>query len=136
MQKLVPYLMFVGDQFGNAEQAVQFYTSLFEDSSIESIERWREGEPGGEVGLIKLAKFTLSGQSYLASENNFPHGFTFTPAISIYVECIDEAEITRLCAEMGESGAELMPLDNYGFSKLFAWVADRFGVSWQLNLAS
>lgn len=62
------------------------------------------------------------------------HGFTFTPAISLFVQCADEAELNRLYAALADGGAELMPLGNYGFSPKFGWVNDRFGVSWQLNL--
>ncbi len=63
------------------------------------------------------------------------HGFTFTPAISLYVNCKSEEEINDLFAELSKGGQVLMPLDRYPFSDKFGWVADRFGVSWQLNLA-
>ena len=60
---------------------------------------------------------------------------TFTPALSLFVDCESEQELTRIYPELLEGGSALMPLDNYGFSRKFAWVNDRFGVSWQLNLA-
>ena len=62
------------------------------------------------------------------------HAFTFTPSHSFFVECESDAEIERLAAALGAEGKVLMPLDNYGFSRRFSWVSDRFGVSWQLNL--
>jgi predicted 3-demethylubiquinone-9 3-methyltransferase (glyoxalase superfamily) len=62
------------------------------------------------------------------------HDFTFTPSSSIFVECDDEAQLRELAAKLGDGGGVLMGIDNYGFSKLFTWIADRFGVSWQLNL--
>ncbi len=62
------------------------------------------------------------------------HDFTFTPAISLFVQCENEAEIGRLYAALADQGTELMPLGSYGFSAKFGWVNDRFGVSWQLNL--
>jgi predicted 3-demethylubiquinone-9 3-methyltransferase (glyoxalase superfamily) len=62
------------------------------------------------------------------------HAFTFTPAFSFFVDCESEEELKRLYAALSADGATLMPLGNYGFSRQFAWVNDRFGVSWQLNL--
>ena len=63
------------------------------------------------------------------------HQFTFTPSMSIFVLCESEEEIGTLYKRLIEGGSAPMPLANYGFSKKFAWVADRYGVSWQLNLA-
>ena len=60
--------------------------------------------------------------------------FTFTPSISLFVECESDAEIERLAGALGEGGQFMMPLGDYGFSRRFAWVSDRFGVSWQINL--
>ena len=60
--------------------------------------------------------------------------FAFTPSSSLFVTCESEAEFDRLSAALTEDGEVLMPPDNYGFSRKFAWVNDRFGVSWQLNL--
>jgi predicted 3-demethylubiquinone-9 3-methyltransferase (glyoxalase superfamily) len=135
MQKTKTFLMFVGEQCGKAEEAITLYTSLIPNSEIKSIERWAEGEPTSIAGQVKTALFTLAGNEYMASENTAGHPFTFTPAISIFIECESEDEITRFHEELSKGGKELMPMDNYGFSKKFAWVQDRFGVSWQLNLA-
>ena len=135
MQKAKTFLMFVGDQGGKAEEAIRLYTSLFPDSEIKKIDRWAEGEPTSVAGQVKVALFTLAGTEYMASENTAKHPFTFTPAISIFIECKDEYEITRFHTELSKDGKELMPLDNYGFSKKFCWIEDRYGVSWQLNLA-
>jgi predicted 3-demethylubiquinone-9 3-methyltransferase (glyoxalase superfamily) len=63
------------------------------------------------------------------------HEFTFTPAMSLFVDCQSEDELKRLYSELAAAGSVLMPIENYGFSRRFAWVSDRFGVSWQLNLA-
>jgi predicted 3-demethylubiquinone-9 3-methyltransferase (glyoxalase superfamily) len=72
----------------------------------------------------------------MAIDSAGPHQFTFTPAISMWIECSSSTEIERLSAALGAGGAALMPLGNYGFSRQFAWVADRYGVTWQLNLAT
>lgn len=134
MQKISTFLMFVGEQCGKAEEAIKFYTSLFKNSEIKNIDYWKADEPGGKEGLVKHATFTLSGLEYMASENTFEHGFTFTPAVSIYVNCEDENEIESLFQKLSDGGGVMMPLDNYGFSKKFGWVSDKYGVSWQLNL--
>lgn len=126
--------MFVGDKCGKAEEAIKLYTSLIPNSEIKKIERWSEGEPMSVAGQVKAALFTLSGSEYMASENTANHPFTFTPAISIFIECESEDEITRLNKEFSKDGKELMPMGNYGFSKKFTWIVDRYGVSWQLNL--
>lgn len=128
--------MFVGDKCGKAEEAINYYTSLFPDSEIKNIKKWKAGEPGGREGLVKQALFTIAGKEYMASENSMDHKFGFTPAISIYVSCENEDEINNLFGQLSNGGSVMMPLDNYGFSKKFGWVGDKYGVSWQLNLAS
>lgn len=135
MQKTTTFLMFVGDQCGKAEEAINYYVSLFPNSEVKKIERWKADEPGGVERLVKQASFTLAGKEYMASENQMDHKFSFTPAISIYVNCDSEEELNRLFGKLSESGQVMMPLDNYGFSQRFGWIADKFGVSWQLNLA-
>ena len=118
---------------GNAEEAMTFYLSLFDEAEVVGIKRYGADGPGKE-GTVQRATFTLAGQQYMCIDSPAPHAFTFTPAISLFVNCADEAEIDRLYAALGEQGTELMALGSYGFSAKFGWVNDRFGVSWQLNL--
>ncbi|HEU4806555.1 MAG TPA: VOC family protein [Nitrobacter sp.] len=126
-----PFLMFQG---GHAEKAMDLYVSLFDDGEILDVMRWRKGEPGAE-GSIKLARFRAAGQCVVASDSPVEHAFDFTPSWSFFVDCASGEEQERLCTKLSEGGTLLMPLDDYGFSKRFAWIADRFGVSWQLNLS-
>ncbi len=127
--RLRTFLMFEG----RAEEALEFYTATFPDSRVLNIERYVAGEPG-PVGTLKLARVELLGQEILCFDSPAPHPFTFTPSISFFVICADEAEIARLFGALSQDGEVLMPLGEYGFSRRFAWVADRFGVPWQLNL--
>ncbi|APX93743.1 hypothetical protein BWR19_12790 [Halomonas sp. 1513] len=127
---VTPQLMFDG----NAEQAIRFYVSLFDDSDIVRLERYGPEEPGRE-GSIKQAEFTLAGRRYTCIDSPVKHDFTFTPSISLFVECESAGEFERLLAQLSEQGQTLMPPDDYGFSTRFTWLNDRFGVSWQLNLA-
>jgi uncharacterized protein (TIGR02246 family) len=127
-QAVTTQLMFEG----RAEEAMRFYVSLFQ-GSVTRIERYGPGEPGKE-GSIKRAEFTLAGHRLACIDSPIKHAFTFTPSMSLFVDCRDGAELERAFSQLSEGGAVLMPLDNYGFSTRFAWVQDRFGVSWQLNL--
>lgn len=131
MATMQPFLMFQG---GSAEQAMDLYVSLFDDGEVVEVTRWQAGEPGAE-GSIKLARFTVAGQSVLASDSPVKHAFDFTPSWSFFVGCASDEEQERLFAALSDGGNVLMPLSDYGFSKRFGWVADRFGVSWQINLA-
>ncbi|HXK39734.1 MAG TPA: VOC family protein [Candidatus Paceibacterota bacterium] len=134
MQKFTTFLMFVGDQYGKAEEAMNLYVTVFENSRIISIQRYGPGEDERE-GAVRHAVFDLNGQEFMAIDSGHEHHFSFTPAISIFVQCADEPELLRAFERLSDGGAELMPLGDYGFSRKFGWIADRFGVSWQLNLA-
>ncbi|PLK44857.1 VOC family protein [Emticicia sp. TH156] len=133
MQKTITFLMFVGEQYGKAEEAIRFYVSLFKDSAIQHIEHYETDEPGGHKGKVKHATFTLAGQTYMAIDSSFAHQFSFTPAVSVYVNCETEEEIDALYSSLSEGGMIMMPLGEYPFSKKFAFIADKFGLSWQLS---
>lgn len=120
---------------GVAEEAMSFYVSLFKGAVIDSVERWAAGEQGRE-GSVKRGLFRLAGHELVAFDSPVKHEFTFTPSISLFVECESEEELDAAYAKLAEGGQALMALGDYGFSKKFGWVNDRFGVSWQLNLAS
>lgn len=118
---------------GAAEEAMTFYVSLFSASAIVEVERYGPDGPGRE-GSIRTARFTLSGQEFRCIDSPVEHDFSFTPAMSIFVDCESEAELNDAFARLSEDGLELMPLACYGFSSSFGWLVDRYGVSWQLNL--
>lgn len=128
-QKISTFLMFEG----KAEEAMNFYTSLFMGSEIKSITRYGANEEGIE-GTVKHAIFSLNDQEFMCIDSFVKHEFTFTPSISLFVNCDTEEEVDVLFDKLSQGGAVLMPLATYGFSKKFGWVADKFGVSWQLNL--
>jgi predicted 3-demethylubiquinone-9 3-methyltransferase (glyoxalase superfamily) len=125
-----PFLMFEG----RAEEAMTFYVSLFPNSRVVELTRYGTDGPGAE-GTIVSAIFEINGQRVMCSDSPIKHNFTFTPSASLFVSCENEVEFVRLAKALSENGQTLMPPDDYGFSKRFAWVNDRFGVSWQLNLA-
>ena len=127
---ITPFLMFEGA----AEAAMNFYASLFPGSTIDSITRYGASGPGPE-GSVMQAAMTLKGQKLLFIDSPVKHAFTFTPSISLMVDCDNAAEVDRLFAALSEQGKTLMPLDAYPFARRFAWVNDRFGVSWQLRFS-
>ena len=122
------FLMFEGV----AEEAMNFYVSLFK-GEIRRLEKFGPGEPGPE-GTVKRAELVLGKHELMCFDSFVKHAFTFTPSVSLFVECEDEAELENAFRQLSAGGGVLMPLDNYGFSTRFGWVNDRFGVSWQLNL--
>ena len=122
--KIVPHLWFNRD----AKEAVRFYISLFSNSAIVSESRI-EGTPSGEVDIIT---FNLRDQRFMAI-NGGP-AFRFTDAVSFFVYCGSDSEIERLYERLSENGSVLMPLGKYDWSGRYAWVRDKFGVSWQLDV--
>ncbi|MEZ5211359.1 MULTISPECIES: VOC family protein [unclassified Gordonia (in: high G+C Gram-positive bacteria)] len=126
MSTIRPFLMF---QHGVAQEAIDFYLGVFDGEVVAAVPH---ADPATGV---QLAELDLSGLRVLVSDSAVPHAFDFTPSMSLFVAVDDRAELERLAATLGDGGGVLMPVGDYGFSTAFAWVSDRFGVSWQLNLA-
>ncbi len=115
MQKITPYLWF-DDQ---AEEAVNFYTSLFENSKILSVNRYGDAGPGLSGSVMTIA-FQLHGQDFVAL-NGGPH-YKFTEAISLFVDCETQEEVDLLWEKLTDGGEE----------GPCGWLKDRFGLSWQI----
>jgi predicted 3-demethylubiquinone-9 3-methyltransferase (glyoxalase superfamily) len=115
MPKITPFLWFDS----NAEEAMNFYASVFKDSQVVSIIRNREGGMGPE-GAMFSATFLLQGQEFIAL-NGGPH-FRFTPAISLLVTCDTQEEVDELWAKLCAGGEP----------NRCGWLTDRFGLSWQI----
>lgn len=128
MQKIVPFLWFDNQ----AEEAVNFYTTIFKDSKIGAVTRYREGMPLPE-GTVMTVDFEIAGQEFGAL-NGGPE-FNFTPAVSFFVYCETREEIDALWNNLLKGGEVMMELDEYPFSERYGWVMDRYGVTWQLSLA-
>lgn len=121
-QKISPALMFVGAQHGRAEEAMRFYTSLFENSSVDRVERYgpEDADPAG--GTVKYAEFTLDGQLFRAMDSSFDHDFTFNEALSFQIACEDQEAVDHFWDALTEGGAE----------GPCGWLEDVYGVSWQV----
>jgi predicted 3-demethylubiquinone-9 3-methyltransferase (glyoxalase superfamily) len=131
MQKITPFLWFDN----NAEEVVRFYTSLFDNSNIIRITRYNEEgakASGQKSGTPMTIAFKLEGQLFTAL-NGGPH-FKLNPSISFFVYCESENKIDLLYEKLSDGGFIMMPLDKYDWSSKYAWVQDKFGVSWQLDV--
>jgi predicted 3-demethylubiquinone-9 3-methyltransferase (glyoxalase superfamily) len=128
--KIRPFLMFEG----KAEEAMNFYASLFAGAEVLGVLRYGPNGPGAEGSVMK-ASFRIGSQTVLCTDSFVKHDFSFTPAFSLFVECGSEDEIRRLYEALVAGRNAPMPIGAYGFSRMFGWVNDRYGVSWQLNLA-
>ncbi|MCI3132925.1 VOC family protein [Phenylobacterium aquaticum] len=126
--KIQPFLMF---QNGQCQAALDLYVSLIPGAQVLEIAHFPEGQ--GAPAIMR-AVLSLGGQTVICNDSPVKHAFDFTPSFSLFVDCETEAEVDRLAAALGEGGSVLMPVGDYGFSRRFAWVSDRFGVSWQINL--
>ncbi len=115
MQKITPFLWFDG----KAEQAANFYVSIFKNSKTTGITRYGEGGPGPK-GTVMSVTFQLDGQEFMAL-NGGPQ-FTFSEAISFFVNCETQEEIDRLWEKLSEGGAK----------HRCGWLKDKYGLSWQI----
>jgi predicted 3-demethylubiquinone-9 3-methyltransferase (glyoxalase superfamily) len=115
MQKITPFLWFDG----NAEEAANFYTSIFKNSKILNTARCGDAGPGPK-GTVMTVTFQLEGQNFMAL-NGGPH-FKFSPAISFFVDCETQTEVDELWEKLSAGGSAMQ----------CAWLKDKFGVSWQI----
>jgi predicted 3-demethylubiquinone-9 3-methyltransferase (glyoxalase superfamily) len=121
-QKIVPSLMFVGEQCGRAEEAINFYRSVFENTKVDHIMRYGNGEEPEKEGTVKHADFTLEGQQFAAMDSARAHNFSFNEAISFIVPCRTQDEIDRYWGK----------LSAHPNAEQCGWLKDKFGLSWQV----
>jgi len=121
IQKISPFLMFSGNQQGKAEQAINFYVSLFKNSKIINISRYTENDTG-QTGSVIHAEFKLNGQIFKAMDSAIHQDFSFSSAISYFVNCKTQREIDEFWEKLSEGG-EIMQC---------GWLKDKFGVTWQI----
>lgn len=123
MQKITPFIMFTGQQYGKAEEAMNFYISLFDHSGIIHIERHGPSEEEFE-GTVKQARFSINEQEFIVADSNKGHEFTFTPALSFVVKCDTQEEIDHFWNNLIQGGDEN--------AQQCGWLLDRYGISWQI----
>jgi predicted 3-demethylubiquinone-9 3-methyltransferase (glyoxalase superfamily) len=121
-QKFSPTLMFTHEQFGKADEAIKFYTSLFPNSSVEGILRYSANDDD-EEGKVKHAQYKLDGFVLMAMDSSFDHPFRFNEGISIAVDCDTQEEIDHYWFKLIADGGE---------ESMCGWLKDKYGVSWQI----
>jgi predicted 3-demethylubiquinone-9 3-methyltransferase (glyoxalase superfamily) len=117
-----PFLMFQGD----CEEALTFYACTLPEAVIAVLDK-------GPDGKVAMARLSIAGLDVMANDSPPVHAFTFTPSTSLFLTVDAAEDFDALAAALSDGGETLMPAGDYGFSKRFAWVQDRFGVSWQIN---
>ena len=131
MQKIIPFLWYDN----NAEEAVHFYTSVFDNSKILSITRYNEDSAkatGQKANSAMTIGFQLEGQNFTAL-NGGPH-FKLNQSTSFFVYCESDSKIENVFKKLSDGGQVIFPLDKYDWSPKYAWVMDKFGLSWQLDV--
>jgi predicted 3-demethylubiquinone-9 3-methyltransferase (glyoxalase superfamily) len=121
-QKIIPTLMFVGKQSGKAEDAINFYATVFHNAKIGDILRYSKGEEPDKEGTIKHAAFVLEGMEFAAMDSARVHNFTFNEAISFIVHCETQEEIDYYWERLSADPK----------AEQCGWLKDRYGVSWQI----
>lgn len=120
-QKITPSLMFVGSQHGRAAEAIQLYTTLFQNSTIDGIRH--TPDDGSAAPTVQHAQFSLSHEKFMAMDSGLAHAFTFTEALSLEIVCDTQAEVDYFWSKFTADGGE---------ESHCGWLKDKFGVSWQV----
>jgi predicted 3-demethylubiquinone-9 3-methyltransferase (glyoxalase superfamily) len=121
-QKITPTLMFVGEQCGKAEEAINFYASVFHNAKVGDTLRYSKGEEPDKAGTIKHAAFTLEGQEFAAMDSAHEHNFTFNEAISFMVHCDTQEEVDYYWGKLSADPK----------AEQCGWLKDKYGLSWQV----
>lgn len=121
-QKITPYFMFTGKQYGRVDEAIEHYTSILKNGSIDEILRYGANELPDKEGKVKHAQIKIDGQTFMLMENAAEHTFYFTEGVSLILYCETQDEIDYYWEQFTQSGEESM----------CGWLKDKFGVSWQI----
>ena len=121
-QTIIPSMLFVRNVCGRAEEAINFYTSIFNDSKILSTFRYGANQEPDKEGTIAFADYTLEGQIFAAMDSAHPHDFAFNEAVSFVVNCESQKEVDYFWQKLSDGGSEGQ----------CGWLKDKYGMSWQI----
>ncbi|MFN5023811.1 MAG: VOC family protein [Chitinophagaceae bacterium] len=119
--KIMPHMMFVGQNAGKTEEAIHFYASIFDKNKIVAISRYEEGEPD-QTGFIKYSQFELQGLPFGAMDSSANHQFNFNEAVSFVITVDTQDEIDHYWNKLLEGGK----------AGKCGWIKDKYGISWQV----
>jgi len=123
-QSVVPSLMFAKEHYGQAEKAMNLYTSVFKNSKIEGVLRYGPDQLPEKEGTVQHAQFTLGNQTFMVMDSAMDHQFTFNEGVSLVVNCDTQEEIDYYWGKLSEGGDPK--------AQVCGWLKDKFGVSWQI----
>ncbi len=118
--EITPALMFTADQFGRGEEAIQWYSSIFDKSAVSRLERFPVGD--ANAGKVLYSEFSLDGDAFIAMDGPGVHDWAFNEGVSLVVTCDTQAEIDHFWEKLTDGGQE----------GKCGWLKDKFGVSWQV----
>lgn len=121
-QKITPMIMFVGDVCGKAEEAFNFWISVFRSGNVASLQHYGKGDEPDKEGTLRYGTFSLFGQEFSAMDSAYEHAFAFNEAISFIVNCDTQAEIDAYWAELSAAPE----------AEQCGWLKDKYGLSWQV----
>ena len=122
-QKFTPTLMFVGEQHGRAEEALNLYASIFKNAKTDGLMRYGDNDPSGVAGTVQHAQFGLNGHKFMVMDNHGEHHFQFNEALSFVIQCETQSAIDYYWDKLTADG---------GVESMCGWLKDKFGVSWQV----
>jgi predicted 3-demethylubiquinone-9 3-methyltransferase (glyoxalase superfamily) len=122
-QRITPCLMFTGEQYGRAEEALAHYSAVFDNAKVEGILRYGNNELPDKEGKVKHAQIVMNDQKFMLMESAQPHNFMFSEGVSLTVHCETQKEIDYYWQKLTEKGGE---------ESMCGWLKDKFGVSWQI----
>ena len=121
-QKIIPCLLFTGKQYGRVDEAIELYSSIFENVTVDGMLRYGANELPDKAGKVKHAQIDVAGQKLMLMESAAEHNFSFTEGVSLTLYCETQEEIDDYWEKFTEQGEESM----------CGWLKDKFGVSWQI----
>ena len=121
---VIPSLLFVGEVVGKAEEARDFYVSLFKNSRRGEIARYPKGMEPDKEGTVMFSDFMLENQWFAAMDSAHSHAFAFNEGISLLVNCSDQAEVDYFWKKLTTNG---------GQESMCGWLKDKYGLSWQIT---
>jgi predicted 3-demethylubiquinone-9 3-methyltransferase (glyoxalase superfamily) len=123
-QKIVPSLLFTGEAYGKAHEAINYYTSVFKNAEVDNIFKYGPDFPPNEPEALMFADFKLEGKKFAAMDGLGEHNFHFTEGVSFVVNCEDQKELDQYWDKLTENGDPK--------AQQCGWLKDKYGVSWQI----